>query len=81
MATIIQAEDATYQQRYKDAYGSLKWDLAMLGNIRCVACGGFGHTIKDCPTRKKLAALGCNGGIGAKIMRRARDSHFTAVTS
>ena len=30
--------------------------LAELSQIRCVACGGFGHNIKRCPTNKKIVA-------------------------
>ena len=40
--------------------------LAILGSLqklRCYSCQGFGHTLKDCPTDRRLVTLGEPDGL------------------
>ena len=37
--------------------------LQSLQKLRCYSCQGFGHTLKDCPTDRRLVALGEPDGL------------------
>ena len=56
-----------------DAVQNCQEFLAELSRIRCVACSGYGHTIKRCPTNRKLVARAKYRRFEGSIFNAARQ--------
>ena len=50
--------DVNEKAIYQLARRSLLEQLKLMSNTKCVACSGYGHQARDCPTNDRLTMLG-----------------------
>ena len=70
---VIAGQDPERAAKQVVAQRYLRVELAVLGNVVCFECSGFGHQFKDCPTRDRLTYFGSSGGQHASIIAGARN--------
>ena len=54
------------------AYDVLMAELGLLSKQQCLACSGYGHQLRHCPTHRKISRLGNGGTVMRFLVARAR---------